>query len=159
MMSKKQFRKDLYYRLKGGWLHLPPLKERKKDIPLLLTSFLEEFSGPGGTDIEENAISMLMSHDYPGNIRELRSIIQSAVNLAQGRPISINHFPAYLRKKVAMKPHETEMSDSLAPLSDIEKEHILKTYQHLNKNKSQTARSLDIGLNTLRRKLESYGVE
>jgi DNA-binding NtrC family response regulator len=159
MTAKNRFRKDLYYRLKGGWLHLPPLKERKEDIPLLLTSFLEEFCGPGGTDIEENAVSMLMNQDYPGNIRELRSIIQSAVNLAQGRPISINHFPAYLRKKSVMKYNEMSTSGSMVSLSEAEKKHILKTYQHLNKNKSQTARILEIGINTLRRKLESYGVE
>ena len=159
MMTKNQFRKDLYYRLKGGWLHLPPLNERKEDIPLLTTSFLEELCGPGGTDIEEQAVSLLMNYNYPGNIRELRSIIQSAVNLAHGGPISANHFPAYLRKKVVMKPHETSMSDSIAALSEVEKEHILKVYHHFSKNKTQTARILEIGLNTLRRKLESYGVE
>ena len=159
MMTKKQFRKDLYYRLKGGWLHLPPLKERKDDIPLLLTTFLEEFCGPGGTDIEEKAMSMLLSYDYPGNIRELRSIIQSAVNLAQGRTISPNHFPGHLRKKSVRMLKETPEFNSIAPLSEVEKKHIVKTYHHLNKNKSQTARALEIGLNTLRRKLESYGVE
>jgi len=58
-----------------------------------------------------------------------------------------------------MKSSQTSMSDSMLSLSEVEKEHILKTYQHLDKNKSQTARILDIGVNTLRRKLESYGVE
>jgi DNA-binding NtrC family response regulator len=159
MMAKNQFRKDLYYRLKGGWLHLPLLKERKEDIPLLLTSFLKEFCGPGGSDIEENAMSMLMSHDYPGNIRELRSIIQAAVNLAQGRAISTHHFPGHLRKKSVLKSNEMSTSGSIAPLREVEKKHILKTYHHLNKNKSQTAQALEIGINTLRRKLESYGVE
>ena len=159
MITKNLFRKDLYYRLKGGWLHLPPLKKRMEDIPLLLTSFLEEFCGPGGTDIEEKAMSLLLSYDYPGNIRELRSIIQSAVNLAQGKPISIKHLPVHLRKKSVIKSTEASTPESIAPLAEVEKQHILKTYQHLNKNKSQTARVLEIGLNTLRRKLESYGVE
>ena len=58
-----------------------------------------------------------------------------------------------------MKPHETSMSDSIAALSEVEKEHILKVYHHFSKNKTQTARILEIGLNTLRRKLESYGLE
>ena len=159
MMATNRFRKDLYYRLKGGWLHLPPLMKRKEDIPLLLTSFLEEFCGPGGADIEEEAMSMLMNYNYPGNIRELRAIIQSAVNLAQGNPISINHFPAHLRKKSVVKASEISTSDSMAPLAEVEKEHILKVYRHLDNNKSQTARILEIGLNTLRRKLESYGIE
>jgi DNA-binding NtrC family response regulator len=159
MMAKNQFRKDLYYRLRGGWLHLPPLKERKEDIPLLLTAFLEEFCGSGGADIEEEAMTLLMSYDYPGNIRELRSIIQAAVNLAQGRPISAKDFPAHLRKRSVVEPEQTSDNESIAPLSEVEKKHILKAYRTLNKNKSQTARALGIGLNTLRRKLESYGVE
>jgi DNA-binding NtrC family response regulator len=102
---------------------------------------------------------MLMSYDYPGNIRELRAIIQSAVNLAQGRPISVNHLPVHLRKKSITKPAAISESNSIAPLSEVEKEHILKAYHHLDKNKSLTAGMLGIGLNTLRRKLESYGVE
>jgi DNA-binding NtrC family response regulator len=159
MMTKNQFRKDLYYRLKGGWLHLPALKERKGDIPLLLTAFLKEFCGPGGADVEEDALSVLLNYDYPGNIREFRSIIQSAVNLAQGRPISINHFPAHLRKKSVLKSNDMSASGSIAPLSEVEKKHILRVYHHFNKNKSQTAQTLKIGINTLRRKLESYGVE
>jgi two-component system, NtrC family, response regulator AtoC len=159
MMAKNQFRKDLYYRLRGGWLNLPPLNERKEDIPPLLTAFLEEFCGPAGADIEEKAMSSLMGYDYPGNIRELRSIIQSAVNLAQGRPISIQHLPAHLRKKSFQNPASTLSPDAITPLSQVEKDHILRAYRHTNKNKSQTARILGIGLNTLRRKLESYGVE
>ncbi len=159
MMAKNLFRKDLYYRLRGGWLHLPPLEERKEDIPLLLTAFLEEFCGPGGADIEGEAMSWLMSYDYPGNVRELRSIIQAAVNLAQGRPIATNHLPAHLRKKTVLKTAKMSAPDFITPLDQVEKNHILKAYRHLDKNKSQTARVLGIGLNTLRRKLESYGVE
>ena len=159
MMAKNQFRKDLYYRLRGGWLHLPPLNERKEDIPPLLSAFLEEYCGPAGADIEENTMSLLLNYDYPGNIRELRSIIQAAVNLAQGRPISINHLPAHLRKKSMKNPVNLPNSETIEPLSQVEKDHILKAYRQLNRNKSQTARVLGIGLNTLRRKLESYGVE
>ena len=159
MMAQNKFRKDLYYRLKGGWLHLPPLKERRGDIPLLLTAFLNEFCGSGGANIEEDAMSVLFNYNYPGNIRELRSIIQSAVNLAQGSPISINHFPAQLRKKSVLNSKKMSATGPIAPLGEVEKDHILKTYHHLHKNKAQTARTLEISLNTLRRKLESYGVE
>jgi two-component system response regulator AtoC len=159
MMAQNKFRKDLYYRLKGGWLHLPPLKERRGDIPLLLTAFLNEFCGSGGANIEEDAMSVLFNYNYPGNIRELRSIIQSAVNLAQGNPISINHFPAQLRKKSVLNSKKMSATGPIAPLGEVEKDHILKTYHHLHKNKAQTARTLEISLNTLRRKLESYGVE
>ncbi|UCE74122.1 MAG: sigma-54-dependent Fis family transcriptional regulator, partial [Methanomassiliicoccales archaeon] len=73
LMDKGMFRKDLYYRLKVAWLHLPPLRERKDDIPLLINKFLEDFLDvPENSGIEEDAISVLMEYDYPGNIRELR---------------------------------------------------------------------------------------
>ena len=159
MIAKNEFRKDLYYRLRGGLLHLPPLKERKEDIPLLLTVFLEEFFGNKGADIEEEAMSLLLNYDYPGNIRELRSIIQAAVNLSRGRPISVKDFPAHLRIRSVVDPSGSLDSDSIEPLSEVEKKHILVAYSKLNKNKSQTSRILGIGLNTLRRKLESYGVD
>ena len=158
MMAQNKFRKDLYYRLKGGWLSLPPLRERKEDIPLLVRSFIEEFCGSRGTEVEEEVFPLLMDYDYPGNIRELKAIIQSAVNLAQGRPISARFLPPQLvkQKKITAAAHPPE-HEPIATLDQVEKDHILSVYNLLGKNKSRTARSLGIGLNTLRRKLESYG--
>jgi two-component system response regulator AtoC len=158
MLIKKQFRKDLYYRLKGGWIHLPPLKERKDDIPLLISSFIEKCCGPDGTNFEEEALSLLLEYNYPGNIRELKSIIHATVNLAQGKPITTKFLPIHLRKKTkqGIKPHSD--SNPVIPLDEVEKAHILRTYNQMKKNKSQTARALGIGLNTLRRKLDTYGV-
>ncbi len=87
LMVKKVFRKDLYYRIRGGWLHLPPLKERKEDIPLLANKFLKDYNSANkNLFIEEEAMCLLMEYDFPGNIRELKSTIQTAVNLAQGEP-------------------------------------------------------------------------
>jgi len=156
MVAKGTFRKDLYYRLKGTWVHLPPLRERREDIPALAERFLQEFRGSDETmDIHDEAMSVLLDFDYPGNIRELRSIIQSAVNLAQGRPITVNCLPSYLQNsKVTL-----ETNNTIVPLESVEKDHILKAYDATSKNKVQTARILGIGLNTLRRKLESYGVD
>jgi len=159
MMLKKQFRKDLYYRLKGGWIHLPPLKERKDDIALLLSSFLEEFCGPSGANIEQEAMSMLMNYDYPGNIRELKSIIQSAVNLAQGKTIAPKCLPSHLPKRITNDQPEDESGFKIASLIEVEREHILEVYTQTGQNKSQTAKLLGIGLNTLRRKLESYDID
>jgi len=162
LMEKGVFRKDLYYRIRCGWLHLPPLRERKEDIPLLVKKFLQEY-GTGSTNqyIDEEALCLLLEHDYPGNIRELKSVIQSAVNLAQGGPISPNLLPDHLKKKnavsscVSADPQETK----LITLAMVEKNHIIKAYDQTGKNKSQTARVLGIGLNTLRRKLKSYGIK
>jgi DNA-binding NtrC family response regulator len=161
LMAKGMFRKDLYYRLKGAWLHLPPLRERTEDIPLLLTTFLEKFGGVNvSTGIDEQAASILSNYDYPGNIRELRSILQSAVNLAQGKPISTRFLPNYLQKRKAISMRDSQpISKPVAAFSEVEKEHILKVYNQMGRNKSQTARVLGIGLNTLRRKLRAYGLE
>ena len=161
LMSDGMFRKDLYYRIRCGWLHLPPLRERKEDIPLLAKKFFQEYGGTSENQyIEEEAICLLLDYDYPGNIRELKSIIQSAVNLAQGRPISQNLLPDHLKKNKAISssasPYE---NSSVAPLSLIEKNHILDIYNKTGQNKSRTAKLLGIGLNTLRRKLKLYGVE
>ena len=159
LMTRKLFRRDLYYRLRGGWLHLPPLRERRNDIPLLIDSFLEEFCGSGGVDIEQEALSALLDYEYPGNIRELKTIVQSAVNLCQGRPISTKFLPTYLQKRKPLS-HSGRSSESepIVPLGQVEINHIRRVYNRLGKNKSRTARALGIGLNTLRRKLESYDV-
>ena len=160
MIAKKKFRNDLYYRLKGGWLHLPPLKQRKDDIPLLISSFVEEFCGRSGIDIGEEAMSILMAYDYPGNIRELKSIIQSTVNLAQGKTIAVKSLPPHLRKlKTNSTRDETMESETIVPLEETEKAHILKVYRQMGKNKTRTADVLGISLNTLRRKIEAYGVK
>ena len=160
MLLTKQFRKDLYYRLKGGWLHLPPLRDRKDDIPLLISRFLLEYCGDHGANLAETTVGLLMNYDYPGNIRELKSIIQSAVNLAQGGPIVPKHLPVHIQK-LKSKPSAANASalDTIIPLAEMEKKHILKAYDQTGQNKSETARLLTISLNTLRRKLVSYGVE
>ena len=159
LMTKNRFRKDLYYRLKGGWLHLPPLKERRDDIPLLMGKFLEQYWGSQGASIEEDVMSLLLNYDYPGNIRELKSIVQAAVNIAQGRPISRKYLPENLRKQMSKSKGAHPSSTDMVPsLDQLEKNHILTVYEQTGRNKSRTTRILGIGLNTLRRKLESYGV-
>jgi two-component system response regulator AtoC len=159
LMNKGLFRKDMYYRLRGAWLHLPPLKERQDDIPVLISKILEEYCGDTGkTIIEEEVMSVLLNYDYPGNIRELRSILQSAVNLSQGRPISLKYLPRQLKSRSTSSRSEPQIgSGSVITLAEVEKTHILKVYEKTARNKSQTAKLLNIGLNTLRRKLELYG--
>ncbi|HSD93899.1 MAG TPA: sigma-54 dependent transcriptional regulator [Syntrophales bacterium] len=160
LLAKGQFRKDLYYRLKGAWLRILPLRERREDLPVLINAFLREFRGEIGADVlEEETLEILMNYDYPGNIRELRSIIQAASNLAQKRPIGAKHLPDYLkgRKKAALRAPVTA-DGPIVPLAETERIHILKAYEGTNHNKLQTAKLLGIGLNTLRRKLASYGI-
>jgi DNA-binding NtrC family response regulator len=161
LIAKGKFRKDLFYRLKGAWLHLPPLRERREDIPLLIDTFIDEFEGTHkNKSIDEQALSLLIDYDYPGNIRELRSIIQSSINLAQGRRVSEAFLPELLlKRKKGLKKEIPKQNDSIAPLEQIEKNHILKAYAYSEKNKALAARLLGIGLNTLRRKLKHYRVD
>ena len=160
MISRKTFRKDLYYRIKGGWLHLPPLRERTEDIPLLVDHFLDEYCGPSRQcRIDAETLCLLTQYEYPGNIRELKSIIQSAVNLSEGKNISAKYFPEELRQQKAVNHCSQQVNSGIiAPLAQVERDHILEAYRRLNGNKSQTARVLGIGLNTLRRKLKSYNI-
>jgi len=157
-MKQRLFRKDLYYRIRGGWLHLPPLRERKKDIPLLIRTFLSaHYDLDKGRFITPEALDILINYDFPGNVRELKAMVQSAINLAQGKPISPRYLPQSIRHRKRLKPVKRPPgTTSLAPLETIEKNHILYVYRQLKENKSHTARVLGIGLNTLRRKLAAY---
>ncbi len=161
MIAQKRFRKDLYYRIRGGWLHLPPLRERQDDIFLLTQKFLEKYYDANQDGyIAKEAMDLLLRYSYPGNIRELKSILQSAVNLAQGDPIRESHLPSHI--SASMQACEEEVIDAdgspIKPLAEVEKAHILQAYAQTGENKSKTARLLGIGLNTLRRKLANYGL-
>jgi len=162
LLKRGRFRKDLYYRLKGAQLHLPPLRERPVDIPLLIDSFLSDFPATYKKKrIEDKAVSMLTAYDYPGNIRELKSILHAAANLAQGRSIAVENLPdtVQARKPASNGSAAPFKNGAAGSLSENEKSHILAIYRQTAENKSQTARLLGISINTLRRKLESYAVE
>ncbi len=161
LVAGNRFRRDLYYRIRGSWLHLPPLKERCEDIPLLIDHFLKEL-GPGAATagLDPAARDALMAHEFPGNVRELKSILQAAVNLAQGRRITVACLPGQLRRHHLDAPTPgLKRGSAVLPLADVEKEHILTVYAGLDRNKVRAARALGVGLNTLRRKLKGYGVD
>ncbi|MGE4560518.1 MAG: sigma-54-dependent transcriptional regulator [Desulfobulbus sp.] len=161
LQEQGRFRKDLFYRLCGAWLALPPLRQRKEDIALLVTTHLHEYLvHRRPNEIEESALEMLKAYDYPGNIRELKSIIRYAANLAKQSPISVHHLPAYVLQAVSQQQRYTPSvlpEEPILPLATVEREHILKAFRLTGNNKMQTARLLQIGINTLRRKLQSYG--
>jgi two-component system response regulator AtoC len=160
LQEQDLFRKDLFYRLCGAWLALPPLRGRKEDIPLLIQQFLDQYQGQHNhPTIEDSALDLLQRYDYPGNIRELKSIVQHAANLAKAAPISIHHLPVYVVDAVTRhrRTAPSTCSTDIAPLAEIEREHILRAFRATGGNKVQTARLLHIGLNTLRRKLQTYG--
>ena len=158
MMATGRFRKDMYYRLSGSWLNLPPLRERMDDVPLLIGFFLKAICGPDSPEMEEAVMDVLMAYDFPGNVRELKSIVRSAVNLAQGKPININCLPGHIRQR-AKKYDQQPQAQPVPTLAELEKTHIIKVYRMQDNNKAESARVLGIGINTLRRKLKAYGVK
>ena len=166
LVADGSFRKDLYFRLKGGWLHLPELKNRREDIPLLVNHFIEEYYAEAGLEcaeactVEEGAMACLLAYDYPGNIRELRSIVQATLNLTQGKAVSKAYLPNNV-VKAGRRPARRRAASAETPISltEAEKIHILKVYEQMGRNKTRTAKALGVALNTLRRKIESYGVE
>jgi two-component system response regulator AtoC len=160
LQEQDLFRKDLFYRVCGAWLALPPLRGRKEDIPLLIQQFLDQYQGQHNhPTIEDSSLDLLQRYDYPGNIRELKSIVQHAANLAKAAPISIHHLPVYVVDAVTRhrRTAPSTCSADIAPLAEVEREHILRAFRATGGNKVQTARLLHIGLNTLRRKLQTYG--
>ncbi|MBQ0002491.1 MAG: sigma-54-dependent Fis family transcriptional regulator [Treponema sp.] len=153
-----KFREDLYYRLNVVHIHVPPLRERKDDIPLLIAKFVEEFAEENGkviSGIDARAKSAMYNYNWPGNIRELRNCIESAVVMASGEEITLEDLPPTVSKAAA------EQSISIpanSTLDEAEKIIILQTLAANKNNKSKTAELLGIGRKTLHRKLEEYGI-
>lgn len=153
-----KFREDLYYRLNVVHIHVPPLRERKDDIPLLIAKFVEEFAEENEkviSGIDARAKSAMYNYNWPGNIRELRNCIESAVVMASGEEITLEDLPPTVSKAAA------EQSISIpanSTLDDAEKIIILQTLAANKNNKSKTAELLGIGRKTLHRKLEEYGI-
>lgn len=162
LIAQGKFRKDFFFRLKGASLHLPPLRDRKEDISFLAQYFLKEFAKtPEKVKFNKEVIPVLMNYHFPGNIRELKSIIQFATNLAQNNEVTIQCLPKHLHKISKNTPGNkaTTRFSRFQSLESIIKNHILHTYKETGSNKMQAARHLGIGINTLRRKLRSYGVD
>jgi len=163
-VKEKKFREDLFFRIKGVTLKLPPLRERREDIPLLIEHFLRIFSKEYNKQIKgitAQARDLLIGYDWPGNVRELRNNIESMVVLAGSDTLDVEDVPEDIRgqaesvKSTALVPLE-----SLAGMSmvELEKEHIRNTLKKVNGNREQAAKSLGIGPRTLYRKLKEYNI-
>lgn len=157
-VKKGTFREDLYYRLNVIHIHVPALRERKDDIPLLISKFLEEFSAENGKTIKgisPQAKSAIYNYNWPGNIRELRNCIESAVVLCGADEIQLEDLPPAVSKAGTEK---AIIVPANLTLDEAEKIIILQTLAANKNNKSKTAELLGIGRKTLHRKLEEYGI-
>ncbi|NCI52036.1 sigma-54-dependent Fis family transcriptional regulator [Sediminibacterium roseum] len=149
-----KFREDLYYRLNIFTIHLPPLRNRKEDIPLLAQYYLDVFSAKTNLRVHsmsDDFLLHLQQHAWKGNIRELKNVIERAVILCDGTELTSANLPA----DVQNADGEAESSFNL---SVVEKLHIKKTLNHTNGNKSEAARLLGIGTATLYRKIDEYKI-
>ncbi len=156
MVREGQFREDLFYRLNVVPIHIPPLRERKEDIPLLVDHFLEIFRLETGKNIErvsEDAMKVLLDYDYPGNVRELRNIIERAVIVAKGDEITVEDLRFGLKSPPAPS---TEAEDEA--LESVERAHILKVLNKYDWNVSKAASALGIDRTTLYNKMKKYGL-
>jgi len=152
------FRQDLYFRLNVVQIKLPPLRDRKSDIPLLVTAFLEKFSesrGPVRT-ISDDAMRRLVAYDWPGNVRELENAIERAVALGSGPIVQVADLPSNLQYPTSERAPQ---KDELLPLEELERRAILRTLRETSGDKLAAARMLGIGKTTLYRKLKQYRVE
>jgi len=152
------FRQDLYFRLNVVQVKLPPLRDRKSDIPILVTSFLEKFSDPQGPvrTIAEEAMRRLIAYDWPGNVRELENAIERAVALGSGPILHVADLPSNLQYPTTERAPE---KDEILPLEELERRAILRTLRETGGDKLSAARMLGIGKTTLYRKLKQYHME
>jgi PAS domain S-box-containing protein len=157
MIAAGQFREDLYFRINVVGLRLPPLKERKEDIPLLVDHFIERFNtltGKQMVGLSPDALAALTLYDWPGNVRELENAIEHAFVLCLDGMIRLAHLPEQIqpRKEPLQLPTETS-------LKAIEKQAIIRALNNNNWRKMATARELGVDKNTLRRKILRYDIQ
>ncbi|HWG59835.1 MAG TPA: sigma-54 dependent transcriptional regulator [Candidatus Acidoferrales bacterium] len=151
------FRQDLFFRLNVVQIKLPPLRERKSDIPILVNAFLEKFGESGGVrTISEDAMARLIAYDWPGNVRELENAIERAVALGSGPILHVGDLPSNLQYGSSAR---LPQADELLPLEELERRAILRALREAGGDKLAAARLLGIGKTTLYRKLKQYGAE
>jgi len=151
------FREDLFYRLNVVTLYLPPLAERKEDIPLLVSRFIEKYSRPFGKKVRRlsaPALEILMHYNFPGNVRELENIIQRAVALAEGEVIRPKDLPTDLQGL----EFDSFEGEGLSTLEEMERQHIARVLEKTGHNKALSSKILNLPRTTLWRKMKKYGL-
>jgi len=157
-VKEGSFREDLYYRLSVIEIRIPPLRERREDIPVLVDYFIKSISEENKKDIkgiDDDAMTMLIGYDWPGNVRELKNVIERAVVLAKGEYITVAELPEKI-KGAKIKGITGNLKDAL---SEYERSLIINAYEQYKRDKEATAKALGIDLVTLYRKLKKYGIE
>jgi DNA-binding NtrC family response regulator len=165
LVAAGQFRDDLYFRLKGVRIELPPLRDRRADIPMLAQTFVRESARENDKAVHEitpDAMERLLNYSWPGNVRELRSAIETAVVLCRSDRITVRELPAEIRVGVSAIPSSarpTAVARSGLVVKDAEKELIIRALKESAQNRTEAAKKLGMSRRTLHRKLHTYKLE
>lgn len=160
MVRDEDFREDLYYRLNVVNLRLPPLRERREDIPLLVGHFLRELSESFKKQlpkVDPQLKEYLETHDWPGNVRQLRNCLESMIVLSSDETLTINDLPAPVVNDIDASNQVTIPPDT--KLEEIEREAVARALEYHNGNRTHAAKSLGISVRTLQRKLKAWGLD
>jgi DNA-binding NtrC family response regulator len=159
-IANGKLREDLFYRLNVFSIHLPPLRERKEDIPLLAKNFIEEFNRQDNRQVRglsAEAERELERYHWPGNVRELRNVIQRAVVLSGTGLIGVEHLPDNVLRPATPTP--AAPTGSVTPIREMERDMILRALEETGQDKRRAAQLLGISLKTLYNKLAKYGIQ
>ncbi len=158
MIQKGSFRQDLYFRLNVVQIKLPPLRERKTDIPILINAFLEKRSAESGRPYQfsEAAMAQILAYDWPGNVRELENAVERATALNSGPILDLADLPSNVAYTMNQR---VPMPDEIMPLEELEKRAILHALHEASGDKLEAAKLLKIGKTTLYRKLKQYDAQ
>jgi DNA-binding NtrC family response regulator len=166
MVEEGSFRQDLYYRLVVFPITLPPLRDRREDIPLLVEHFLEKYARDAGkrvTRVEAQAMEAMATHGWPGNVRELENVIHRTLLVSSGLELKFEDLPAGIGEDQTAASRAPAVTNSGSAggtmnLEELERETIVRAMENNKGNLSDVARQLGIGRSTLYRKLEQYGL-
>jgi DNA-binding NtrC family response regulator len=159
-IANGKLREDLFYRLNVFSIHLPPLRERREDIPLLARNFIEEFNRQDNRQVRglsSEAEKELERYHWPGNVRELRNVIQRAVVISGSGLIGVEHLPDTVLRAAAPAP--AAAGASVTPIREMERDMILRALEETGQDKRRAAQLLGISLKTLYNKLAKYGIQ
>jgi len=158
-VSEKEFRQDLYYRIQGLKIEIPPLRQRRPDIPLLLDHYIKEFAQSEDRPVKgftPAALRILKSYSWPGNVRELRNCIKTMVVLAEKELLDVADLPFEIHQQSGSEENLSDLAG--VNLNELEKTAIRRTLEMVNGNREMAAKMLGIGERTLYRKIKEYGL-
>jgi two-component system response regulator HydG len=164
LVRQGRFREDLYYRLNVVTLMLPPLRERRQDIPLLMDHFLRELAarhGRGPVAVDPEAQRRLLGYEWPGNIRELQNVLERAMLLAEQDVIGHEHLPSEVHQHAASPiaaASPLPNPDPLRSLEEVEREHVMRVLAACGGNREETSRVLGISRRTLSRMIQRWNL-